>query len=77
MEKLKSSGFSNEQAKGIITVFLESSETKFEGLATKDDIAKLTERITRLDGELILVKLMIGILLAGVLSLIMKAFFMH
>ncbi|MCI4625811.1 MAG: hypothetical protein L3V56_07595 [Candidatus Magnetoovum sp. WYHC-5] len=37
--------------------------------------AKLSERMTFIDGEIRLQKWMLGILLAGVISLIMKAFF--
>ncbi|MBF0458191.1 MAG: hypothetical protein HQK99_09880 [Nitrospirae bacterium] len=50
-------------------------------MATKEDLlkveSKLSERMTRIEGELTLVKWMMGIMLAGVISLVMKAFFMH
>ena len=49
-------------------------------LATKTDIAKLDGKIDKvksdLDGELNLLKWMVGIMLAGVISLVLKAFFM-
>ncbi|MBF0458746.1 MAG: hypothetical protein HQK99_12730 [Nitrospirae bacterium] len=44
---------------------------------TREDIFKLSERMTKMEGELILIKWMMGIMLAGVISLVMKAFFMH
>ena len=67
--KLKTAGFTQEQAevqaeaqKEILAEILDSS------LATKDDIH-------RLEKEILVLKWMTGFMLAGVLSLILKAFF--
>ncbi|MBF0608268.1 MAG: DUF1640 domain-containing protein [Candidatus Magnetobacterium sp. LHC-1] len=49
-------------------------------LATKEDLFKLEGRlkddIANIKSELLLLKWMMGILIAGVVSLVMKAFFM-
>ncbi|MBF0609475.1 MAG: DUF1640 domain-containing protein [Candidatus Magnetobacterium sp. LHC-1] len=50
--------------------------TKDDIVKVKDEIAKLSERIVKIDGELTLLKWMMGILIAGVVSLVMKAFFL-
>ncbi|MBF0539439.1 MAG: hypothetical protein HQL03_14425 [Nitrospirae bacterium] len=57
------------------------SKVKEEITRLKEEVLKvesrLSERIVKLDGEFTLVKWMIGVVLAGIVSLIMKAFFMH
>ncbi len=45
-----------------------------ESLATKSDIARLEMGITRLDGELTIVKWSLGLVVSGMASLIAKAF---
>jgi len=45
-------------------------------LATKEDLEmKLDTRFEKLMGEMLLLKWMMGILIAGVISLVLKAFF--
>ena len=59
-----------EQAEAFSTAFKEvSGEAE---LATKRDIEKLEHKV---DKDLTLVKWMLGVLLAGVVSLVMKQFF--
>ncbi|KJR42168.1 hypothetical protein MCHI_001935 [Candidatus Magnetoovum chiemensis] len=42
---------------------------------TQKEIYSLNERFTKLDGEMRLIKWMLGIMIAGILSLVLKAFF--
>ncbi|MGI9212678.1 MAG: hypothetical protein ACR2HF_09410 [Methylococcaceae bacterium] len=44
-------------------------------LATKQDIARVELKMVEHDGEFKLIKWMLGIVLGGILSLIMKAYF--
>ncbi|MBF0339275.1 MAG: DUF1640 domain-containing protein [Nitrospirae bacterium] len=73
VEGLKSSGFTEEQAKGLSETLKIINESSTKDLVTKADLQLLEARI---DGELKLLKWMVGIMLAGVVSLVMKAFFM-
>ena len=79
-ERLKAANLNEEAAKEIAEVVREVSLESQKESVTKEDIAKLEskiiERITAMEGELKLIKWMLGILLAGVMSLILKAFFM-
>ena len=56
------------------------AEMNLEQLATKQDLnefeLKIENRFEAIKGEINLLKWMIGLLLAGVLSLILKAFFL-
>ena len=74
---LEKAGVPTEQAEAISTAFKEASGEA--ELATKRDIEKVEHQIARLsdkvDKESGLVKWMMGILLAGVISLVMKQFF--
>ncbi|MEI6069174.1 MAG: DUF1640 domain-containing protein [Methylococcaceae bacterium] len=67
VEKLKAGGDPEAQAKAeaLVTVFSEAMDSQ---LATKSDI-------NRLERELIVVKWMVGLVLGGILTLILKAFF--
>ncbi|QWR77485.1 hypothetical protein E2O03_008220 [Candidatus Magnetomonas plexicatena] len=80
-ETLRGSGFSDEQAKGLSEAVLKAQEAGTVSLVTTEDMfrveSKLIERMTKIEGELTLIKWMMGIMLAGVISLVMKAFFMH
>ena len=60
VKRLRSAGFDGEKAEAL------------SDLATKQDIKELELRLT---GEIKLLKWMMGLLLAGVLSLLIKAFF--
>ena len=77
VETLKEAGVPETQAKAFSTAVQESH--KAAELATKGDIADLRHEIKELDlrihGEMLLLKWMLGILIAGVASLILKSFF--
>lgn len=55
---------------GIKHAVKEEFDNKKDILATKTDIE-------RLNAQLLVVKWMLGVVLAGIVSLILKAFFMH
>ena len=69
VEKLRVGGVPEEQAKAeaeaLVTAFSEAMDSQ---LATKTDI-------NRLERELIVIKWMVGLVLGGILTLILKAFF--
>jgi len=60
---------------GIKNAVKEEFNTSKEVLATKQDIGNLKTDIERLRAELLVVKWMLGVVLAGIISLILKAFF--
>jgi hypothetical protein len=69
VEKLKAGGVPEDQAKAeaeaLVTAFSEAMDSQ---LATKSD----TNRIER---KLLVIKWMVGLVLGGILTLILKAFF--
>ncbi|MBT9165123.1 MAG: hypothetical protein DDT23_01138 [candidate division WS2 bacterium] len=65
----------DEATEAFVSIIREVERETSKGLATKEDIAKINERITAIEGELKLIKWMMGIMLAGVLALVMKTFF--
>ena len=87
VEKLKAAGISDAQAKaesealqGVLADALDSQ------LATKNDLIKLDRRLDGIDakidrmdakmsGELTLLKCMLGILIASIMSIVIKTFF--
>ena len=79
VDKLKTAGISQEQAEAVVRVIAEAQD----GLVTKHDLteakneikADMNVRFERIDGELKLNRWMLGVLLAGVISLVLKAFF--
>ncbi|MDO9047363.1 MAG: hypothetical protein Q7U66_06445 [Methylobacter sp.] len=79
VDKLKSSGIPQAQAEAVVRVIAEAQD----GLITKHDLtevkneikAEMNVRFERIDGELKLNRWMLGVLLAGVISLVLKAFF--
>lgn len=71
-KRLKVAGMSDEQAEVLSEAFIEAQKTQVETLATKSDLRELELRI---NAQLQLLKWIIGFMLAGVLSLILKAFF--
>jgi len=77
IRKLKDAGFDPKQAEAVADAFKEAQGEA--EIATKRDIerleAKLDTRFERIDGELRLNRWMLGLMLAGVVSLILKAFF--
>jgi len=79
-KRLKMVGFTEEQAEAQAEAQKEMlSEVLDSTLATKDDIHRLEAQvatdINRLEKQIIVLKWMMGLMLAGVVSLIMKAFF--
>jgi hypothetical protein len=73
--KLESGGFTPEQAKAATEAFFEA---RSEQLAMKTDIAPLTkneDRLTRIKAKIDLLEWMLGFVLAGILALVIKAYF--
>jgi hypothetical protein len=74
---LEQAGFDPKQAEAVADAFKEAQGEA--EIATKRDIerleAKLDTRFERIDGESRLNRWMVGLTLAGVVSLILKAFF--
>ena len=60
---------------GIKTAVSEEFNTKKDMLATKNDIFLLQNNMEKLNAELLVIKWMLGFVLAGMLSLIVKSFF--
>jgi hypothetical protein len=72
VDRLRAAGFNDQQAEAVVRVLAESQET----LVTRDYLdLKLEQGLSPIRAELLVVKWMLGVLLAGVLSLILKAFF--
>lgn len=74
VKKLKESGFNEVQAEALSEALKEAQQSSVENLATKTDLRELELRLT---GEITLLKWMMGFVLAGIVSLVLKAFFMH
>lgn len=79
VDKLKNAGIPQEQAEAVVRVIADAQETLVSNI-TLDHRLKETElrsdaRFERIDGELKLNRWMLGILIAGVMSLVLKTFF--
>ena len=79
VDKLKTAGIPQEQAEAVVRVIADAQETLVSNI-TLDHRLKETElrsdaRFERIDGELKLNRWMLGILIAGVMSLVLKTFF--
>jgi hypothetical protein len=76
---LKDAGVPEVQAEAQAEALVEAFDRSHEELATKADLRELALKINaqmlKVNAEQQQLKWMIGILLAGVLSLVMKAFF--
>jgi Protein of unknown function (DUF1640) len=76
--KLESGGFTREQSTVIAEAVAEVQTESVGDLATKSDLEKLELRfkteMAAIRGELTLLKWMLGTLLAGVASLVVRAF---
>jgi hypothetical protein len=68
VDKLKSAGIPQEQAEAVVRVIAEAQEE----LVTK---SYLDIKLAPIFTDLAILKWMLGVLLAGVLSLVLKAFF--
>jgi hypothetical protein len=72
VDKLKSAGFSPEQAESVVRAIGEAQEE----LVTKTYLDHTLEKtLAPLRTDLTVLKWMMGVLLAGVMSLILKGFF--
>jgi hypothetical protein len=60
---------------GIKSAVMEEFNNKKDTLATKNDIHLLQNDMEKVKAELLVLKWMLGFLLAGMLSLIVKSFF--
>ncbi len=65
VEKLIAGGVPEAQAEALVTAFSEAMDSQ---LAAKSDI-------NRIERELLVIKWMVGLVLGGILTLILKAFF--
>lgn len=79
VDKLKTAGMEQQQAEAVVRVIVQSHESTVS-IQSLDNRLKETElridaRFERVDGELKLSRWMLGVLLAGVMSLILKTFF--
>lgn len=68
VKRLKAAGFAEDQAEA----FKESQGNTLEDLATKSDLKTLE---ISLNGEIRLMKWMLGFVLAGIAALVLKSFF--
>lgn len=68
VDKLKSAGIPQEQAEAVVRVIAEAQNK----LVTRDD---LEISLSPLKTDLAVLKWMIGILIAGVMSIVIKTFF--
>jgi len=75
VDKLKTAGISAEQAESIVRVIAEAQNE----LATRQDLKELSQalevRFERIDGQFALLNWLMGILIAGVMSIVINAFF--
>lgn len=79
VKQLRESGFEEAQAEALVEAFRKAQEVHLEELATRYDLKelelKIDNKLEAIKGEINLIKWMMGILLAGTVSLILKAFF--
>ena len=76
VEKLKNAGFEQSQAEAVVRVIAEAQDD----LVTKRDLKEAFRdfnetSIAPLKTDIAVLKWMMGIVIAGILSLVMKAFF--
>lgn len=74
VEKLRAAGISEAQAKAEAPASA-IGEAMDLHLATRGDIDRLERKLIAHDGEFMLIKWMLGVLLGGVVALILKAVF--
>ena len=79
-KRLKEAGFTEAQAEAHTQAQKQVlSEVLDTTLATKDDISQFEKQVTsdikRLEKQIAVLKWMMGVMLAGVVSLVTKAFF--
>jgi hypothetical protein len=79
VDKLKTAGFDQKQAESVIRVIVDAQD----GLVAKHDLFEAKNEIKadmnvyfeRIDGVVKLNRWMLGVILAGVLSIVLKTFF--
>jgi hypothetical protein len=76
IQRLEDSGIPHQQAIAIVEAHKESLSDIMEAqLATKLDVQDVKFKQVEHDGQFTLIKWMLGILIAGVMSIIVKTFF--
>ncbi|MBI5140975.1 MAG: DUF1640 domain-containing protein [Nitrospirae bacterium] len=74
--RLKKAGVLPAQAEAEAEALSEVLEVNLKELATKEDLRReIKDLEVRIDGELKLLKWMLGVVIGGVIALVMKAFF--
>ena len=74
--KLKSAGVPDKQAEAEAEALSEVLEINLKELVTKEHLdIKLQQELAPIRTDLAVIKWMIGLMLAGVISLVLKAFF--
>ncbi|MBF0132106.1 MAG: DUF1640 domain-containing protein [Magnetococcales bacterium] len=74
VKTLKAAGFDEQQAEALAEAQAEVNEKSLSSLVTE---AKLEKELVPIRTDLVLLKWMMGIQLAGVMALILKSFFPH
>ena len=81
IKSLESAGFEESQAEALAAQLKKVQEGSVASLATKQDLKELELRVENklesMRGEITLLKWMMGFVLAGVVSLVLKAFFLQ
>jgi len=79
IKRLEASGFPAAQAEATVEAFAEMVDTTKDDLPTKSDLERAEHRLDGKIGEIkadvLLLKWMIAFVLAGIGSLVLKAFF--
>lgn len=76
VRRLRDAGMPESQAEALADAQRDAlAQTLDTQLATKADISRIELKLVEHDGELKLIKWMLGLLLAGVLALVLKAIF--
>lgn len=79
IKQLKEAGFPELQAEALSEALKKVQEAYLGELVTKHDLRelelKIDNKLESMAGELKLIKWMMGVMLAGVVSLVLKAFF--
>ena len=76
--RLKSVGVPDKQAEAMAEMQAEVFDRNLEGLAIKQDIdTKLERELAPIRTELAVIKWMLGIQMAGIMTIILQSFFLH
>jgi len=90
IKRLKDTGISESQAEVMSDAFKQVEQSRADVVATKADIlqikteiksglasleSRLSDHMTRIEGEMKLMRWILGFMFAGVVSLVLKAFF--